>query len=112
MILIKHCNGEERTMTFYLIKRKSGSISLEEWTGVVKSHRALERMPDRKSVNPFTKTEELISGEGKAIFNEANKSRGNFSLEKGCILTTGVPKEFCDEIAAMLNAYVYEDDRS
>ncbi len=73
---------------------------------------ALEQFPDRTEINPFTKEKVFSPGEGKAYYVVDGERMGNATLEEGEILTTGIPREFCDQIALSLNAETFEDDRS
>jgi hypothetical protein len=58
----------ETTMDFARIRRASRPIDLAEWAQIIASHPALEQMPDRTGINPFTKEKVLFSGKEKPIF--------------------------------------------
>lgn len=97
---------------FFAIKKHAGAIDLVDWDAVVDSTPNLERAPDRTGVNPFTKEPILFSGRGKALFIVDGRRVGNIVLEQGQLLTTGVPKATCLEIALRLGAQVFEAERS
>lgn len=99
-------------MDFGKIKRDARPIQLPEWNTIVASTSALELVPDRTRINPFTKEKVVFPGEGKAYYVVDGERIGNASLEKGEILTTGIPRELCEQIARVLKAKVFEDDRS
>ncbi len=94
------------------IRRAAHSITLPEWTNIIASTSALEQAPDRKGINPFTKEEVVFPGEGKAYYVLDGERMGNASLQEGEILTTGIPRELCEQIAQCLKAKVFNDDRS
>ena len=99
-------------MDFGKIRRPDEEIRLDEWNAVLTSNDFLRPVPDREGVNPFTQERIVVPGEGKAYYVENGEDTGNVSLEDGVLLTTGVPKTACDIIAKLLNAQVFEDDRS
>ena len=99
-------------MLFTRIVRSSCPIDLAEWNNIIATHPCLEPMPDRTGVDPFTQTKTLFPGRGKAFYIADGQRAGNAVLEKGEILTTGVPEAVCEELAARLDAKVREDDRS
>lgn len=99
-------------MDFGKIKRDARPIQLPEWNTIIASTSNLEQMPDRTGINPFTKEKVVFPGEGKAYYVVDGESFGNASLEEGEILTTGIPRELCEQIAQSLKAKVFEDDRS
>ena len=99
-------------MDFGKIKREARPILLPEWTKIIASTSTLEQVPDRRGINPFTKEKVVFPGEGKAYYVVDGERIGNASLEKGEILTTGIPRELCEQIAQSLKAKVFEDDRS
>ena len=99
-------------MDFGKIKKNYGEIKIEEWDEIISKSPLLERAPDRRGINPFTNEEMIFSGMGIAYYYESSEKVGNIYLKEGVLLTTGVPISFCYEIAASLNAAVFEDDRS
>jgi hypothetical protein len=111
-----NCGGswivEEEIMDFSRIKRDGYPILLPEWNRIIQSSSVLVQVPDRTGTNPFTKETVIFPGEGKAHYVVAGKTVGNASLEDGEILTTGIPRDVCEQIARVLKAVVFEDDRS
>jgi hypothetical protein len=99
-------------MDFGKIKRAARPIQLPEWNTIIASTSSLEQVPDRTGINPFTKEKVVFPGEGKAYYVVDGERIGNASLEEGEILTTGIPRELCEQIAQALEAEVFEDDRS
>src|SRR5438034_1033361 len=99
-------------MDFGRIKRDARPIKLPEWNKIIASTSALEQVPDRTGINPFTKEKVVFPGQGKAYYVVDGERIGNASLEEGEILTTGIPRELCEQIAQSLKAKVFEDDRS
>lgn len=99
-------------MDFGRIARVERVIDEAEWQQVINSEPYLEPRAARVAINPFTKEKIDVPGRGKALYLLDGAPRGNISLENGELLTTGVPKEICDQIAALLDAKVTEDDRS
>ena len=99
-------------MEFARITRTTGDIGLDEWSELIAKFDWLEAMPDRTMKNPFTGEAIFAPGVGKAIFLEDGSGVGSASLEDGELLTTGIPREFCEQIAASISATVEEDDRS
>ncbi len=97
---------------FFAIRKYAGAIALVDWDAVVDSAPYLERAPDRAGVNPFTKEPILFSGRGNTLFLVDGKRTGNIVLEQGQLLTTGVPRATCSEIALRLGAQVFADHRS
>ena len=95
---------------FFVIAKHSDQISLKDWNMIIETTPYLERMPDRAGVNPFTKEPILFSAEGKAYVLVEGRRVGNISLEKGRLLTTGVPKRICAELALKLGAQVWNGD--
>jgi hypothetical protein len=99
-------------MEFARIKRTSRPITMAEWNKVIASQSCLEGVPDRKGINPFTKEEVTFPGAGKAYYVEEGEPVGSASLEEGEILTTAIPRNVCQQIAQLLAAKVFKDDRS
>lgn len=99
-------------MEFGKIQREMSPITLPEWKKVIAPNAFLEQMSPRTGINPFTKEKVVFSGEGCAYYVVDGVKMGNASLENGEILTTGMPREVCEEIARSLKATVFEDDRS
>jgi hypothetical protein len=99
-------------MDFGAIKRPDRAIDHSDWQRLIADHIALEPVPDREMINPFTKVRIVASGAGKAYYSMGKKRVGNLSLEDGVIRTSGVPRDFCVELARTLGAEVLEDDRS
>ena len=99
-------------MDFGRIKRDAHRIKLAEWNKIIASTSSLEQVPDRTGINPFTKEKLVFPGEGKAYYVADGERVGNASLEEGEILTTGIPREVCEQIAQLLNAKLSEEDRS
>jgi hypothetical protein len=54
----------------------------------------------------------IFSGEGKANYLEGTDARGNFGLENGRILFTGVPEGVAKEVAILISATVQPWDNS
>lgn len=94
------------------IRRDAAPIGLPEWKAVIESHSFLEQVPDRSGTNPFTQEKVLFPGAGKAYYIVDGERVGNASLEGGEILTTGIPRDLCEKVAQILNAAVFEVDRS
>src|SRR5262245_46262833 len=100
-------------MDFGVIKRSGASIQLDEWKRVIAAHAALEPVPPRTGINPFTKEPVVFNATGgAALYVENGDAVGNLSFEDGEISTTGVPTAICLEIAASLSAKFHEDYRS
>lgn len=100
-------------MDFGVIKRAGGPIEPEEWKRVIAAHSALQPIPPRTGINPFTKEPVLFHApDGAAYYFEDGQKVGNLALEEGEIKTTGVPAAVCEEIAAALSAELHEGDRS
>lgn len=99
-------------MQFGRISRGEQPIQLDEWCEMIESKDFLQPIPDRKSTNPFTKEEVVLSGEGRAYFVENGEEVGNIALENGQLLITGVPKAICSLVAEQLGAQFFQDDRS
>lgn len=99
-------------MEFGIIERKGLPIDLEEWTRVVDLHQALVPAPFRTGINPFTGLEVEFDQSGVARCIIDQTAIGNACLQEGRIMTTGIPRSICEEIALALDAMVYEDDRS
>jgi hypothetical protein len=97
---------------FGRIERDSGDIGLAEWLQVITEHPFLEHMSDREGINPFTNERVVFSGQGKAFYVAGGERLGNAGLAEGQILTTGIPRDVCEEIAKLLCGRVFEDDRS
>ena len=99
-------------MDFGKIKRNARPIKLAEWNKIIALMPVLEQVPDRTGINPFTKEQVVFPGKGKAYYVVDGEKIGNASLEEGEILTTGIPRDVCEQIAKSLKAKVFEDDRS
>ena len=99
-------------MEFARIRRDRSPITLPEWNTIVTSVSFFEPLPDRTMTNPFTGQKIAVVGAGKAYYVIDGKRVGNASLESGDILTTAVDVDVCQQIARLLNAAVFEDDRS
>jgi hypothetical protein len=99
-------------MLFGRIARFSHPIDLAEWEDLIATRHDLKAMHDRHGINPFTKEKVVFPGKGKAIFLVNGAPAGNAGLQNGEILTTSIPADICEELAAALNAEVFEDDRS
>ena len=117
IVLILFCNsvyaGEIMDgFQFGKIERSVGEIDQREWYKLIQADSSLEQVEDKKGVNPFTNTEVVFPGEGKAYYIESGDRVGNISLERGVLLTTGVPQKKCEQIGALLGAVVSKDDRS
>ena len=69
-------------------------------------------MPNRAGVNPFTKEKVESSGAGKGIYKENGAPQGNFGLEGGRILFTGVPESVGLEVASLIGATLKPWDNS
>ena len=98
-------------MEFARIRRDSSPITLPEWNALVASNSSFEPLPDRTVTNPFTGQKIAVVGAGKAYYVINGKRVGNASLEDGDILTTAIDVDVCQQIARVLNAAVFEDDR-
>ena len=103
--------GTGELMEVGVIKWPDRAIDHSDWHRLIADHIALEPVPDREMINPFTKARIVASGAGKAYYRMGKKRVGNLSLEDGVILTSGVPRDFCVELARTLGAEVLEDDR-
>ena len=86
-------------MEFARIRRAARPITLSEWNKIIASHASLEQMPDRTGINPFTKEKIDFPGAGKAYYVVDGARAGNASLEDGEILTTGILRDVCEEVA-------------
>jgi hypothetical protein len=102
----------ELAVDFLRIRRHDSPITSQEWDKIIASHGSFEQIPDRAGINPSTKETIVFPGAGKAYYVVDREKLGNASLEGGEILTTGVPKDVCDQVALCLNANVFVDDRS
>ena len=91
-------------MDFGKIKRDARQIRLPEWNKIIASISALEQVPDRTGINPFTNEKVVFPGEGKVYYVVDGERIGNASLEEGEILTTGIPRELCEQIAQSLKS--------
>src|SRR5262245_4912163 len=105
-------NRHRPSMDFARIERDSRPITLSEWNTVIGTQAYFEPFPDRKMINPFTKEEIAAPGTGKAYYVASGKRVGNAALADGAVLTTGIPRHVCEEVAQLLDAKVLEDDRS
>lgn len=94
------------------IAKPGESISLAEINALIAEHPALQPVPDRTMVNPFTKEPILARGEGKAYYLDGGKPVGNLALEEGEVITTGIPRAACERFAALLGAELSEADFS
>ncbi len=99
-------------MDYGKIRKLNDKIQLREWENIINSHQSLTQASERKTVNPFTKKSITVSNIGVAYYIENKNQAGNIALEEGELLTTGVPISICKDIAAILGAKVFEDDRS
>jgi hypothetical protein len=90
------------------IKSRVGKIDPAAWAKIVQSHRALEPMPERVVTNPFTGEKHLQNVKGSAAVRGEDPSKVGFALCDGEIFAYGVSLEFCEEIAALLNAEVHD----
>jgi hypothetical protein len=97
---------------FARITRNNGAIRSEEIDAIIGKRDDLRAVPDRQMVNPFIKEPIAVPGACKALYLEKGKAVGNFSLEDREVLTTGIPRAVCEELAALLHATVRDDDRS
>jgi hypothetical protein len=97
---------------FARITRNDGAIGPEEIDAIIGKRDDLRAVPDRQMLNPFTKEPIVCPGAGKALYLRNGKAAGNLSLEDGEVLTTGIPRAVCEELAALLHATVRDDDRS
>ena len=84
------------------IARPVGSIRLRNLDELIAKRDDLQPVPERWLVNPFTKEPIFASGAGKALYLRRGKAIGNLSLEDGEVLTTGIPRAVCEELAALL----------
>jgi hypothetical protein len=99
-------------MDFARIRRESGPIRSTEWDQLIESQSYLRPVSDRQGVNPFTSEQVIFPGIGKANYVIDGETIGNASLENGTVLTAGVSRQHCEEIARHLGAIVEADDRS
>jgi hypothetical protein len=99
-------------VVFTRIARSDGQIKLQELNEIVASHPALLQIPDRQMVNPFSQQPLVASGTGKAYYVENREPIGNLSLEGGELITTGIPRAVCEELASLLGACVFDADFS
>ncbi len=100
--------GRGMQVVFTRIAKPKDSILLRELDEVIAERPDLQPVPDRKMVNPFTKEPVIALGMGKALYLEQGKPVGNLSLEDGEVLTTGIPRVVCEELAALLAATVHD----
>ena len=94
------------------ITRTGSDISSDEWKNLIDTEQQIIHMPDRVGTNPFTQERMVFSGKDKAYYQENGVSVGNIVLESGELMTTGVPRQFCERLASALGGLVLEDDRS
>lgn len=98
---------------FTRIVRQGNPIQLLDVNKLLESRMDLQPIPDRTMPHPFKKGEVVhASGAGKANYLEANKPVGNLSLEEGEVITTGIPRSACEELAMFLDAVVLDTDLS
>ena len=97
---------------FTRITRPVGSIRLGDLDELIAKRDDLQPFPARRLVNPFTKEPIVATGAGKALYLRRDKAIGNLSLEDGEVLATGIPRAVCEELAALLDATVHDDDRT
>ena len=87
-------------------------ITLHDVEKIIEHFDCFEKMPDRPAVNPFTNEPLVFSGEGKAKYMEGVEASGNFGLENGRILFTGVPEVVAKEVAILIDATIQPWDNS
>ena len=96
---------------FFQVTREPG-ITLDDVKRVIDEFDCFQEMPNRQGTNPFTNEPTVFSGEGKALYVENGEPIGNFALEDGRLLFTGVPKQIVTRIAERLSANVQPWDSS
>ncbi len=97
---------------FGVIARSKGRIELHELKAALAGDPRFEPFPHRTLMNPFTKQPILASGEGNSYYVADGAKSGNISLQVGKVVTMGVPRAVCEELAARLGAQFRNDDRS
>jgi hypothetical protein len=95
---------------FMRITRPDGAIRTEEVDSLIAKRDDLQAIADSRMINPFTK--EPITSAGTALYLRQGKPVGNLTVEDGDVLTTGIPRSVCEELAELLGAAVHKDDRS
>ena len=98
--------------SLFLQAVRDPEITLDEVDKVIERFSRFEQIPDRYGTNPVTKESVVMSGVGKALYMKEGTPCGNFSLEDGRLLFTGVPREVVEEVAAFIEASLEPWDAS
>ena len=96
---------EEATSIFLQATREQ-ELTLDDVAKIVDHFDCFQEMPDRSGVNPFTNEPVMFVGEGRAVYVEDGEAKGNFSLEDGRLLFTGVPEDIAKDAAALVSARI------
>ena len=96
---------------FWQVTREP-ELTLDDVRKIVDEFACFRQMPDRSGTNPFTNESVVFPGEGKAIYIDGGEAIGNFALEEGRILFTGVPEAIVKEVAALVSATIQPWDSS
>ena len=91
---------------------RDSEITLDDVEQVLNHFSTLQPAPDREMTNPFSGAAFVAPGIGKAIFVDEGEPAGNFSLEEGQLLFTGVPQSVALEVAQFIGATLEEWDNS
>jgi hypothetical protein len=98
-------------VVFLQVTRES-DLTLDDIQKVIEEFDCFQQAPDRPGTNPFTNEPMVFSGEGRAIYVDKGEPIGNFALEDGRLLFTGVPEAVVTQVAELLSANVLPWDSS
>ena len=99
-------------MSIYWQIVSESDLQLADVQKIIDEFEHFRQMPDRSAINPFTEEQMEIPGDGKAMYIAGGEPAGNFSLEEGRILFTGVPEAVVKEVAKLISATVLPWDTS
>ena len=104
-------HSAEETSIFLQATREP-DLTLVDVRKIIDHFDCFEQMPDRSGLDPFTNEPLVFSGEGKAVYLEGGEAKGNFAVEDGRILFTGVPESIVKDVAALISAMIEPWDNS
>jgi hypothetical protein len=104
-------NTEGTTKVFWQIERDS-ELTLDDVRKIIDEFECFRQMPDRSGTNPFTNEPVTFPGEGKAVYIDGGEPVGNFALEDGRILLTGVPERIAKDVAKLISGKLQPWDSS
>jgi hypothetical protein len=104
-------NTEEAPRIFWQLTRDP-RLTLDDVRKIIDEFECFRQMPDRLGTNPFTKESVVFSGDGKAIYIDGGEAIGNFVLEDGRVLFTGVPETIVREVAELISGTIQPWDSS